>query len=796
MWTFVVAALAQVPPAGSSEAGPAAREPRFGAFVEQFDDRPSTGFVTYDREGRWWVHPTLASLDEDGAGDAPLAGGRLGREILRGGEQGLAFAADGSFFVTRTRSEALVWHPRGDRGESGLGTADSSRHEGVVLGRRGPGDGEFLEPRGTCVVEPAGSDARLVFVADAWKHRIVVLASRTAPLPESAVLARSFGSYGAGDGELNHPNDVAVDARGHAWVADLGNDRVVEFDENGRFVRAVGGRGVEPGLFVSPTGLDVHGERVYVADRDNHRVQVFDLEGRFVHEFGEPAVRPREGHGKLHAPTDVAISPDGTRAAIVEEVEDRVQVFGLVTGEPPATIPVRDASAHYGGRCSARGELFAVAEPAFGSVSVFDVSSGTAIEITKFGRPGTGPGRLARPAAVLFDARAEVLYVADPFAYRVHAFAIARAPDEPLRFDPHRARLVASLDLRACPPLRATFPTEPVDLELGPGGEVHVLDAANERVVVLDAALRPVRTSALGSAPRAFAWDSGADAWTFVAAPHLATALQGGFELTDLARTSRGAFWAVDRGRHALVSRRAGVEAGPAGREHVGWEHVVGRVVPRAAGEPARRPVSRAGLGRGEFAHPESLACDGNGRVYVVDAGNHRVQVFDEDGAYLDMFGARLFTEAGRTPPLARPARAWDGANSVRTNDGAFRVRWKLRAVAAADGVPSTGSDSSGAAAAGTAPARFERGTPAALDAWVFAVGRPDAPVAVEGLGLDAWMPDHQHGLNARPRVARRDDGGFSVEGLRLFMSGAWEVDFDVLSGGVTSRAQVRVELE
>lgn len=51
----------------------------------------------------------------------------------------------------------------------------------------------------------------------------------------------------------------------------------------------------------------------------------------------------------------------------------------------------------------------------------------------------------------------------------------------------------------------------------------------------------------------------------------------------------------------------------------------------------------RKGAGPGEFGTPHTLAMDSQGRVFVSDHVNHRIQVFDQEGRYLDeytQFGA------------------------------------------------------------------------------------------------------------------------------------------------------------
>jgi hypothetical protein len=178
-------------------------------------------------------------------------------------------------------------------------------------------------------------------------------------------------------------------------------------------------------------------------------------------------------------------------------------------------------------------------------------------------------------------------------------------------------------------------------------------------------------------------------------------------------------------------------------------------------------------LGRAEFWKPEGVAIDERNRAFVVDTGNHRFQIIDPERGYVDMFGARFYTEAARTPPPGiPPAKAWDGAKSVTTPGRAWRVLWKPR----------------------TSP--IVSGKPFTVDAWVFEAGWPGQPMNFVDLRLDAYMPEHLHGMNRVPVVTKRDDGGFTIEGVLLHMSGFWELDFDVTHKGVTERAMTRVDLE
>jgi DNA-binding beta-propeller fold protein YncE len=730
---------------------------RFGAYVDQAGTCGTATHVTWSNGGS----PLACKSD--------MSGLRPPIDVATRGEiRSIAAGPDGALYV--------AW---GGSDQVSVARNVNGRTEERVFGRRGAGAGEMREPGGLEIdARAAGSsiEAVRVLVTDTLNHRIDVFGADGTPL-------LSFGSRGAGDGQLDHPADVDVDARGHAFVADLGNDRIVEFDAEGRFVQSFGGRGSHPGLFAAPSGLDVFGDEVFVADRDNHRIEVFGLDGAFRYEWGVHALLPREGAGKLHYPCDVAVSPAGTRVAVLEELEDRVQFFAPAENGETPPLGERNTAAHYAGMCSVRGDVLALLEPSGPSVSIFDLTSGTPIEITKFGRTGSSAGRLTRPSSVLLDKSGDVLYVADPYASRITSFRIARKPDETLRFDPQLARAVRSVDLASTTlPLRATWTIEPQGMALGADGEILVADVANRRIVAFGADLSgPLRAIATPVDPVGVAFDakSGRILVTDpVARALVVIAKDGTVEETvrvddgqpfGVAVAPDGAVWVTDRLRGAL-RKLAGDALVPVAT--VSAEPAPTETVPDGAASAEPRADAKLRTGRGELFEPEGVACDGAGRVYVLEAGNHRFQVFDARGKWLQMGGARFYTEAGRTPPRPIVEHAWDGARNVTTNGGTWRVLWRAK------------------------PAVVPRGQPFAIEAWVFATGEPDHPAAGVELRVDAWMPDHLHGMNRVPRVVRREDGGFTVEGMLFHMSGAWELDFDVVRGAVAERAQVRVDLE
>lgn len=81
------------------------------------------------------------------------------------------------------------------------------------------------------------------------------------------------------------------------------------------------------------------------------------------------------------------------------------------------------------------------------------------------------------------------------------------------------------------------------------------------------------------------------------------------------------------------------------------------------------------------------------------------------------------------------------------------------------------------------------------LEVSAAAANQRDVALTAIELRVDAAMPEHQHGMATEPKL-RRSGNSFVVEGLQFHMSGWWELYVDITVGGVTERAQFRIELE
>ncbi|WP_127580012.1 YIP1 family protein [Paenibacillus koleovorans] len=100
------------------------------------------------------------------------------------------------------------------------------------------------------------------------------------------VLGRELGTGAGSTVPLNQPLDLFADSRDQLYVADTGNNRIVQLDADGRFIREMN---VRESPLSRPSGVYVtDAGDIYIADTGNHRVVRLDAEGRLVRQFGRP----------------------------------------------------------------------------------------------------------------------------------------------------------------------------------------------------------------------------------------------------------------------------------------------------------------------------------------------------------------------------------------------------------------------------------------------------------------------------------------------------------------------------
>ncbi len=98
------------------------------------------------------------------------------------------------------------------------------------------------------------------------------------------VAAFENGVVVARSGGLSAPHDIIVASDGTVWIADAGNNRLVNMTEDLELIRAVGGPSYD---FNGPRYLDVDDVgRLYVADKYNHQIKVLAGDGKLLLTLG------------------------------------------------------------------------------------------------------------------------------------------------------------------------------------------------------------------------------------------------------------------------------------------------------------------------------------------------------------------------------------------------------------------------------------------------------------------------------------------------------------------------------
>jgi DNA-binding beta-propeller fold protein YncE len=151
----------------------------------------------------------------------------------------------------------------------------------VVLDRNGRvvrswGKGLYTNPH-SIRIDPQGN----VWTVDSGSSVLIKFS------PEGRQLLRfEIGELPQGRRGSRGAADIAFGPDGRLFIADgYGNARILEYDAQGRRVRAWGSAGTGPGQFHLPHGITLRDGIIYVADRQNGRIQRFDLEGKFLGEW-------------------------------------------------------------------------------------------------------------------------------------------------------------------------------------------------------------------------------------------------------------------------------------------------------------------------------------------------------------------------------------------------------------------------------------------------------------------------------------------------------------------------------
>jgi YVTN family beta-propeller protein len=353
-----------------------------GQFESPYD-------VAVDATGRLYVADNLNNrVDVFAAAGLGFLGtfGRGGRGV------------PGQFAIVRSVG-ALADDPRG-----GVAVADTANDRvqslspaGAVLaawGIAGRGAGYVTRARGVAFAPDGG-----VTVADTFDDRIERFGPDGAYAGQFGLISPSTGYATAGSaaGQLDLPEGVAYDAAGDVWVADTGNDRVVELDPGGAVLRTIGGLSDPRAVATGPGGA------VAIADSGHGDVVLLAADGTIAHTYT----------GLAH-PAAVAFAGADVLAADDTHVRDLTTATEIA---PPA-----GAWDHPDGLAAAADGTLYVAELRPGTANGARVLRRSAGTWDTLASEGAGDGQVIDPAGLAVSADGATLLVADAGNDRVLRF--------------------------------------------------------------------------------------------------------------------------------------------------------------------------------------------------------------------------------------------------------------------------------------------------------------------------------------------------------------------------------------
>ncbi|QDV08591.1 NHL repeat protein [Planctomycetes bacterium Poly30] len=613
-----------------------------------------------DEENALWVAEAGSAASPAGLRalsgiDASFSGQSAGRTIARAGvgvltrPTGIAVDGKGNVYATDDVQHA-VWRFAPD------GTS-------TRLAGRGTGVGEVLFPTDVEVWPRHSGAPTHLCVADTGNRRAQLLDLKSSVWTEFRA-----------DAALNEPLAVAflpsaeaAAGEGEApvglLVADGARHQIDRFQLDGTYVSSFSDWGFFPSLIASPGGIECADGLIFVADTENHRVQAFDQErpgdtnDGLRYRFGVHAIRPGEGDGSLHYPRDIAIDRDAVVVAIVEPLDDRIQIFGRGPGPEPKADPTRAGlgapSAHLGELISTSGQYLATLSPESHRVLIHDMRGDGPVKISEVFGYGERLGMVRTPIGVHLADEGRRLLVTDRGNRRLTRARLDVKPNEPLSQNPELEIVLDAIDLGALGvlPGDVTLVTPPGEQAAQP--LIAVVDMATDTVVLLDDDLQILRR--IGASKD----DPIVGIVGLTATPTGTLLVLDGFGGASQAATSsdslqHGRVLEFDLDGKRLGSLGEGLLVAPAAAVAHGsrvWVTDAARdrveVFDRSAATGLFEHTGgfgETGLGRSQFHEPRGLGITSGGRLIVLDHGNHRGQIFGLEGNFLDGFGGRLYT--------------------------------------------------------------------------------------------------------------------------------------------------------
>jgi DNA-binding beta-propeller fold protein YncE len=544
-------------------------------------------------------------------------------------------------------------------------------------------------------VSGIATDGTNLWVTDSWGNRVV-------KFDGSGNFLQKIGkaSYEDATGaSLDYISDIGVDTGGNVWVVDSGADHVVKFDASGTRVSELGqswNAGSGNNQFNDPISIafDSAGN-VYVSDSaiwyggGNHRIQIFNSSGTYLHTIGETGV-PGSDNNHFSYPRRIAIYANTLYVA--DASNHRVQIFNVSNPSSPvyiATLGVTGASGsdnlHFNNPegVGVDANHIYVADSNNNRVQIFNRTTRVYVATLGTGSYGTGAYEFNHPTDISEDTAGNI-YVADNWNKRVQQYnssrvymrtygttgvsyvtdgyhyhrpmGVAVAADGSIYIVEQRGHRLVKLNAAGIPQWTVGEPGQngsdndhlffPSDVTVDSTGRVYVADTTNNRVQIFTSG--GTYNATLGTG-----WGTGNDQFNN---PTGVTVDQNGFIYVADTQNQRVQIYNASR---TYVATLGVTGATGSDNTHFNSPNDVAvdangtiyvadetnhRVQVFDASRQYVRTIGETGISGSDFGHfsswgPHRLTVDAKNRLYVSDASNSRIQVFDAAGAYLTTIG-------------------------------------------------------------------------------------------------------------------------------------------------------------
>jgi sugar lactone lactonase YvrE len=432
-----------------------------------------------------------------------------------------------------------------------------------------------------------------VYILDDWLCRVCKFDS-------AGNLLLSFGNEGTGDGEFENPYALTADSNNNVYVVDdAGSDyRVQKFNSSGNFVTSW----TSAGYYIR--GIAADSTTVYVLNTAADKVEAFDDTGSFLFEFG--------GYGSANGEFDyaTAIAAKSGSVHVADFGNYRVQKFDA-SGAFQQKVETDITS---NGKFNRPADVAVTADFLFvcdtENNRVQKLHLGNGAFISTWGTLGSADGEFDRPMGIAVDENNSWVYLSDTFNDRVQ------------KFDFNGTHLLTWGSFGASD---GQF-DEPAGIEVDSQGNVLVIDTDNYKIQKFDSDGNHLLTFG----------EHGTGQGQFQQPQGIAVNSADDVYITDGRNNcinvfdNSGAFLSTIYGffsEEEFMYDPYGIDIA-GGYLYVSDDDRSCIYKMTFSGELVAKIGSDRGAEKGKFDETRGLAVNTQGRIYIADQENYRVQVF------------------------------------------------------------------------------------------------------------------------------------------------------------------------